>query len=78
MTSGLAPGSEAETKIAGTSILGQRRDRQQGEGATPASATPSVNRMVATGRAMKGAEMFTRVAASGADSRCCASRSKAR
>ena len=54
ITSGLAPGSEAETKMAGASILRQRRHRQQLNAAPPANATPSVNRVVATGRAMNG------------------------
>ena len=39
----------------------QGRDRQQHERRGAARATPAVRRVVATGRWMKGAEMFTRV-----------------
>ena len=59
MTSGLAPGNEADTKIAGTSIRGNGATGNKANVAIPDSATPNVSSMVATGRAMKGAEMFT-------------------
>ncbi len=50
MTSGLAPGSCAETKIAGTSMRGSGATGSSMKAATPHSATPTVSRMVATGR----------------------------
>src|ERR1700761_3043462 len=59
ITSGLAPGREAVTKIAGTSILGSGATGRNLNVAIPANATPNVSNIVATGRAMKGAEMFT-------------------
>src|SRR3984957_153340 len=59
ITSGLAPGSAAETKMAGTSMRGSGATGSNVNVAIPASATPNVNSIVATGRAMKGAEMFT-------------------
>src|SRR5271168_2860453 len=59
MTSGLAPGRDADTTIAGTSIRGSGATGSNLNVAIPHSATPNVNSMVATGRAMKGAEMFT-------------------
>src|SRR5882757_4896006 len=59
ITSGLAPGSEAETKIAGASILGKGATGRSVKATMPQRATPNVNRIVATGLAMKGAEMFT-------------------
>src|ERR1700760_2526499 len=61
MTSGLAPGSDALTKIAGASILGSGATGRSPNATTPHRAMPSVNRVVATGRLMKGAEIFTRV-----------------
>src|SRR3954453_13630811 len=60
MTSGLAPGSDALTKIAGASILGSGATGRSPKATTPHRATPNVNRVVATGRLMKGAEIFTR------------------
>src|ERR1700722_1958089 len=59
ITSGLAPGRDAETKIAGTSMRGSGATGSNVNVAIPDSATPNVSRIVATGRAMKGAEMFT-------------------
>ncbi len=59
ITSGLAPGSAAETKIAGTSMRGRGATGSSVNATAPQSATPTVNRIVATGRRMKGAEMFT-------------------
>src|ERR1700721_235033 len=59
MTSGLAPGSCADTNIAGTSTRGRGATGNSVNATTPHNATPSVNKVVATGRLMKGAEMFT-------------------
>ena len=58
MTSGLAPGRLADTKIAGASMRGSGATGSRVKAAAPHSATPAVNRMVATGLAMNGAEMF--------------------
>ena len=60
ITSGLAPGSWADTKMAGTSMRGSGATGSSVKAAAPQSATPAVSRMVATGLRMKGAEMFTR------------------
>ena len=49
MTSGLAPGSCAETKIAGTSIRGSGATGNNMKATAPHSATPAVSSMVATG-----------------------------
>src|SRR5882672_7629251 len=59
ITSGLAPGSEAVTNIAGASILGSGATGSSVNATIPHRATPNVNRIVATGLAIKGAEMFT-------------------
>ena len=59
ITSGLAPGRDADTKIAGTSMRGSGATGSNVNVAIPHSATPNVSSIVATGRAMKGAEMFT-------------------
>src|SRR5262249_19754542 len=59
IASGLAPGREAVTKIAGASIFGSGATGSRVKATIPQSATPSVNSVVATGLAMKGAEMFT-------------------
>ena len=50
MTSGLAPGSCAETKMAGTSMRGSGATGSSMKATAPHSATPTVSRMVATGR----------------------------
>ena len=60
MTSGLAPGSCAETKMAGTSMRGSGATGSSMKATAPHSATPAVNKVVATGRWMKGADMFMR------------------
>src|SRR5271154_3988803 len=60
MTSGLAPGSCADTKMAGTSIRGSGATGSSVKATAPHSATPTVSNVVATGLLMKGAEMFTR------------------
>jgi hypothetical protein len=59
ITSGLAPGSEAETNIAGTSIFGNGATGRSVNAAAPANTMPAVRRIVATGRAMNGADRFT-------------------
>src|ERR1700737_4824533 len=59
ITSGLAPGSEALTKIAGASIFGRGATGSSVKATMPQRATPNVNKVVATGLEMKGAEMFT-------------------
>src|ERR1700730_18362392 len=58
ITSGLAPGSAAETNIAGASILGDGATGSSVKATIPHRATPNVSRIVATGLAIKGAEMF--------------------
>src|ERR1700742_3228422 len=60
MTSGLAPGKEAVTKIAGASILGSGATGRRVKATMPHSATPNDSSAVAIGLAMKGAEMLTR------------------
>src|ERR1700760_1955898 len=59
ITSGLAPGSDAVTKIAGASILGRGATGSSPKATMPHKATPNVHRIVATGLRIKGAEMFT-------------------
>src|ERR1700733_15279316 len=59
MTSGLAPGSCADTNMAGTSTRGSGATGNSVNATTPHNATPSVNNVVATGRLMKGADIFT-------------------
>src|SRR5690348_12805505 len=58
MTSGLAPGSAAVTNTAGRSMRGSGATGRRVNAAAPEQAMPSVSRIVATGRAMNGAEMF--------------------
>src|SRR3569833_84643 len=60
MTSGLAPGRLAVTKMAGASILGNGATGSSPNATIPHKATPNVSRIVATGLAMNGAEIFTR------------------
>ena len=49
ITSGLAPGSWAETKIAGTSIRGNGATGSNMKATAPHNATPVVRSIVATG-----------------------------
>ena len=56
--SGLAPGSCASTLTVGISTCGTGATGSLKKASAPASAMPTVNSVVATGRAMKGAEMF--------------------
>src|SRR5580698_11252589 len=58
MVSGLAPGSVADTKIAGMSTSGIGETGRRKKDTNPASANPIVTSVVAIGRAMKGAERF--------------------
>src|SRR5689334_10339074 len=54
--SGLAPGSEAETEMVGKSTCGSGETGKSRNATAPASATPVVSRVVATGRLMNGDE----------------------
>ena len=58
IVSGLAPGSEADTEMVGKSTCGSGATGSRKKAIAPASATPKVSSVVATGRAMKGAERF--------------------
>ena len=58
MVSGLAPGSEALTEMVGISTCGNGAIGSCVRPIRPASVRPSVISVVATGLAMKGAEMF--------------------
>src|ERR1700722_1480920 len=58
MISGLAPGSEALTEMVGKSTCGRGETGSTMNAAAPASATATVNSVVATGRRMNGAERF--------------------
>ena len=60
MVSGLAPGRLAETWIVGKSTLGRAATGSKRKATAPTSATAIVRSVVATGRRMKGAEMFMR------------------
>ena len=55
---GLAPGSCAKTTMVGRSILGSGATGNLEKPRIPASAMASISSVVATGRAMNGAEMF--------------------
>ena len=57
---GLAPGSVAVTEMVGKSTCGSGDTGNFEKPRMPASAIASVSNVVATGRAMKGAEMFIR------------------
>jgi len=57
IVSGLAPGSDACTEIVGKSTCGSGETGSMKNAAMPASRTPIVSSVVATGRAMNGAEM---------------------
>src|SRR6266481_8997251 len=56
MVSGLAPGSEAWTLMAGKSTWGRGATGSCVKATAPARATATVNNTVATGRRMKGDE----------------------
>ena len=58
IVSGLAPGSDACTEIVGKSTCGSGDTGRSWNASAPASATPSVSSVVATGRSMKMAEGF--------------------
>src|SRR5476649_980577 len=57
--SGEAPGRLAVTEMVGKSTLGSGATGNLVNAMPPASRTPNVSRVVATGRAMKGADRFT-------------------
>ena len=59
ITSGLAPGSCAETDTTGKSTCGRGETARSPNETIPASATPMVRSVVATGRRTKGSVMFT-------------------
>src|SRR4249920_3822277 len=59
IVSGLAPGICANTEIVGKSICGNGDTGSLKNAKMPASATPMVNRVVATGRSMNGVERLT-------------------
>src|SRR5262249_34080828 len=58
MISGLAPGIEADTEIAGKSVFGNGATGRSEKASMPASAIARVSRVVATGRLMKVADRF--------------------
>jgi len=58
IVSGLAPGNAALTEMVGKSTCGRGAIGSNRKHRAPASAKPIVISVVATGRAMKGAEMF--------------------
>src|SRR5438045_2487164 len=58
IVSGLAPGSEACTEMVGKSTCGSGETGSSLNAIAPASATPSVSSVVATGRSMNGADRF--------------------
>jgi hypothetical protein len=58
MVSGSAPGRPADTDMVGKSTWGRGDTGRSRKAIAPASARPKVRRVVATGRRMKGAEMF--------------------
>ena len=60
MISGLAPGKLAETEIVGKSTWGKGETGKTLKAMAPMRIMPAVNKVVATGRRMKGAEMFMR------------------
>ena len=63
MVSGLAPGSDACTEMVGKSTWGSGETGSSRNAMAPASATPNVNNVVATGRSMNGADRFIAVSA---------------
>src|SRR6188768_2514846 len=56
IVSGLPPGNEADTEIVGMSTCGSGDTGNRVNATMPASATPIVSSVVATGRRMKGSE----------------------
>ena len=58
IVSGSAPGRLADTEIVGKSTGGSGDTGRSLKAIAPASASPMVRSVVATGRRMKGAEMF--------------------
>src|ERR1700720_1647625 len=54
MISGLAPGNEAATEMVGKSTCGSGETGRKLKATAPASATATVNKVVATGRRMNG------------------------
>ena len=58
MVSGLAPGKDADTLMVGKSTLGSGATGKRGKATRPVSATAIIRSEVATGRRMKGAEIF--------------------
>ena len=60
IVSGLAPGSDACTEMVGKSICGSAETGNAWKARMPASATPMVSSVVATGRAMNGADRLKR------------------
>src|SRR5476649_2936440 len=59
ITSGLAPGSDADTETVGKSTCGSGDTGSSVNDTIPASATPMVSSVVATGLRTKGSVMFT-------------------
>src|SRR5438105_754104 len=59
IVSGLAPGICASTEIVGNSTCGNGDTGSLRKANRPASATPSVNSVVATGRSINGVERLT-------------------
>ncbi len=58
IVSGEAPASWAETKIVGKSARGNAATGSRVNAIEPASRTPTISRIVATGRRMKISEKF--------------------
>ena len=58
IVSGLAPGSDACTEMVGKSTCGNGDTGSRRNAIAPASATPNVSKVVATGRSMNAAEIF--------------------
>ena len=58
MVSGLAPGRPAFTEMVGKSTCGSGETGSSRNATTPESATAANSSVVATGRRMKGSEMF--------------------
>ena len=60
ITSGLAPGSDADTDTVGKSTCGSGETGSSPKATAPASATPIESSVVATGRRTKGSVRFIR------------------
>src|ERR1039458_111283 len=58
MISGLPPGKPDETEIVGKSTCGKGETGRTLKARAPTGVMPAVSRVVATGRRMKGAEIF--------------------